>query len=165
MTNTRLVNGVWNTYPGALNQGLYGSPDQWIANSATYWCGDSPRNGRMCGSIYTTIVDGAGVNPEVHLSDNAVSNPIAGKLQTVNNSGKSVFGGSETAHIACWGANNVDAAAGGTQGGLCVTSDGITAYVPGYGTFANNAAAVAAGLPNGALYRIAGTDAVGIVHP
>ena len=35
---------------------------------------------------------------------------------------------------------------------------------PGMPVYANNAAATAAGLPVGALYRITGTDTVGVVH-
>ncbi len=93
-------------------------------------------------------------NPDFFVSDGT---NIA-KLQ-VSTSGGLIFGGSQSAQVACWGANNI------TTVGFCVDATGLKPYIPGLPNYANNAAAIAAGLNVvGMLYRITGTDTLGIVH-
>lgn len=160
MLNSTLKTGIINIYPHSLTIGTSLEPG--ICSpilGLNPFVQASNSNTKLLCTSHTVVADSA-INPGFASYD-GTNEAFFG---VNNNSGNSVFGGSVTSIPACWGANNTNAANGGTQGGLCVTSDGINVYLPGIQTFANNAAAVAAGLHTNAPYRITGTDHLGIVH-
>ncbi len=128
---------------------MTGFPFGWTDHCIAFWPSASPRTGGMNCAAPITLNENA--NPYIRIADGSGG---IGTIQAIPGAQTRV--GSVTNTPACLSSNNA----------CRVTADGAgNVIVPGIQDFANNAAAVAAGLTvRGTLYHITGTDQLGVVH-